>query len=419
MQNLNFAIPILAITASAMVLRRLGVHRRLVVPLAFAAGHGVWFAAIVLIVLVLGGSVGPVLLDVCVDLVAIPLFVVMLVRRPSRPWLYALVAYEVVSLILNVGALTGMSGSVVMTMLTHVAIRIAVAVTAVLALMHFDEITHRVAAGTAPSPDGESHRTRTTKTLESKTLGAGRGPTRFSSAGPEARHERRPPPSGPKTSDITVSGVSTRSAHVARPAAREAGEWVQIQRCKERAMPGGTDTSTLTQPEKHWRADERWTLQHPMFRQRSGRLVGPDQVPPFAALPRARAFIRHLVVIPGRRHRCAVPIGRPDRRVGACLVSGDVVRTRWPFVTSCPGPSGHSGASLMRAEKLRPSSPLGSAATMPILSKSVGGDEPQYPVTKSTGFRHGASNRQTSCEVPASYQMDHLTGGFAELEEPT
>jgi hypothetical protein len=36
----------------------------------------------------------------------------------------------------------------------------------------------------------------------------------------------------------------------------------------------------------------------------------------------------------------AVPIGRPDRRVGACLVSGDAVRTRWQFVTSCPGPAG-------------------------------------------------------------------------------
>lgn len=142
MQNLNFAIPILAIIACAMVLRRLGVHRRLVVPLAFAAGQGVWFVAIVLIVAVLGGSVGAVLLDVSVDLVAIPVFVIMLVRRPSRPWLYALVAYELVSIILNVSALTGMTGSVVVTMLIHVAIRIAVTVTAVLALMHFDEIAH-------------------------------------------------------------------------------------------------------------------------------------------------------------------------------------------------------------------------------------------------------------------------------------
>jgi hypothetical protein len=59
-------------------------------------------------------------------------------------------AYEVVSLILNIGALTGMSGSVAVTMLIHVAIRITVAVTAMLALMHFDEITHRVAPGAAP-----------------------------------------------------------------------------------------------------------------------------------------------------------------------------------------------------------------------------------------------------------------------------
>jgi hypothetical protein len=34
------------------------------------------------------------------------------------------------------------------------------------------------------------------------------------------------------------------------------------------------------------------------------------------------------------------------------------------------------------------------AAIMPILSKSVGGNKPQYPVTKSTRLRHGANARQ-------------------------
>ena len=140
MQNLNFAIPILSITVCWMGLQRLGVHRRLVLPLAFAAGEGVWFAAIVVIVLVFGGDVGSVLLDVCVDLVVIPVLVVMLVRRPSRPWLYALIAYEVLSIILNLGALIGTSGPVVVAMLTHIAIRITVAVTAVMALRHFDEV---------------------------------------------------------------------------------------------------------------------------------------------------------------------------------------------------------------------------------------------------------------------------------------
>lgn len=155
MQNLNFAIPILSITACWMALQRFDVHRRLVPPLALAAGEGVWFAAMMVIVLIFGGSVGSILLDVCIDLVVIPVLVVMLARRPSRPWLYALIAYEVLSIALNIGALIGMSGSVVITMLTHVAIRLATAVTAVIALMHFDEIRPHdtsIPAGAAPKP---------------------------------------------------------------------------------------------------------------------------------------------------------------------------------------------------------------------------------------------------------------------------
>src|SRR5215204_6442367 len=99
-----------------MALVRLGVHRRLAVPLAFAAGQGVWFAAVVVIALFSGGGAGSALLDASLDLVVIPVLVLMLVRRPSRPWLYALIAYEIVCIILNVAALTGMSGSVVVTM---------------------------------------------------------------------------------------------------------------------------------------------------------------------------------------------------------------------------------------------------------------------------------------------------------------
>ena len=153
MQNLNFAIPIIAITVCGMALRRLGVHRRLAVPLAFAAGQGVWFAAVVVIALISGGGAGSALLDASLDLVVIPVLVLMLVRRPSRPWLYALIAYEILCILLNLAALTGMSGSVVVTMLTHVAIRVTAAVTAVMALKHFDEIRPgdaSMAAGTTP-----------------------------------------------------------------------------------------------------------------------------------------------------------------------------------------------------------------------------------------------------------------------------
>jgi hypothetical protein len=152
-RNLDFAIPIIAITVCAMALVRLGVHRRLVAPLAFVAGQGVSYAAFVVIALFSGGGVGSVLLDVSLDLVVIPVLVLMLVRRPSRPWLYALIAYEILATILNVVALTGMSGSVVVTMLIHIAIRVTAAVTAAMALKHFDEIRPgdaSMAAGTTP-----------------------------------------------------------------------------------------------------------------------------------------------------------------------------------------------------------------------------------------------------------------------------
>jgi hypothetical protein len=124
-----------------------------VVPLAFAGGQGVWFAAIVAIAFFSGGGAGSTLVDVALDLVVIPVLVVMLVRRPSRPWLYALVAYESLSTVLNLAALTGMSGPAVVTMLIHVAIRVTAAVTAVIALKHFDEIRPgaiSMAGGTTP-----------------------------------------------------------------------------------------------------------------------------------------------------------------------------------------------------------------------------------------------------------------------------
>ena len=153
MQNLDFAIPILSITVCGMALVRLGVHRRLAVPLAFAAGQAVSFAAVVVIALFFGGGAGSALLDASLDLVVIPVLVLMLVRRPSRRWLYALIAYEILCIILNVAALTGMSGPVVVTMLIHIAIRVTAAVTAAMALKHFDEIRPgdaSMAAGTTP-----------------------------------------------------------------------------------------------------------------------------------------------------------------------------------------------------------------------------------------------------------------------------
>jgi hypothetical protein len=147
MQILNFIIPTVCVALCWLALTRAGVHRRLVPPLAFAGGQGLWFALIVAFVFLFGGNAWPLFLDTCIDLVAIPLLVAMIARRPPRPslrlWLYALVAYEGVSLALNLTALAGMTGALVVALLVHVGIRTTVIVTAVLALRHLDEIGPR------------------------------------------------------------------------------------------------------------------------------------------------------------------------------------------------------------------------------------------------------------------------------------
>jgi hypothetical protein len=51
-------------------------------------------------------------------------------------------------------------------------------------------------------------------------------------------------------------------------------------------------------------------------------------------------FVRHLLVMEVAVIDGAVPIGRTDRRVCACLASRDVVQTRWQSVMSFPGSTG-------------------------------------------------------------------------------
>ena len=51
-----------------------------------------------------------------------------------------------------------------------------------------------------------------------------------------------------------------------------------------------------------------------------------------AALRKTCVCVHHLLVMEVAVIDGAVPIGRTDRRVCACLVSGDVVRTRWHWV---------------------------------------------------------------------------------------
>lgn len=152
---------------------------------------------------------------------------------------------------------------------------------------------------------------------------------------------------------------------------------------------------------------KRWTPGRPVFRRRSGA-ERSQPAPPFSALPRAHGFVCHLPHHPGRRHRWR----RPDRTNGPARACRPRLRRRRPDTTAVvdvlpridrPGeplvvphpypvgdPLGRSGRDGVGA---------GFTGTRPIPSKSVGRDKPQYPVTKSTCFRHGA--RGSVLAVPA------------------
>ena len=55
--GLNAVIPALSVAACWWAFTRLGVHRRLVLPLAFTGGHGVWFLIGVVMTLAIGGGI--------------------------------------------------------------------------------------------------------------------------------------------------------------------------------------------------------------------------------------------------------------------------------------------------------------------------------------------------------------------------
>jgi hypothetical protein len=54
--GLNAVIPALSVAGCWWAFAKLGVHRRLVLPLAFTGGHGVWFLIGMVMTLAIGGS---------------------------------------------------------------------------------------------------------------------------------------------------------------------------------------------------------------------------------------------------------------------------------------------------------------------------------------------------------------------------
>jgi hypothetical protein len=108
--GLNAVIPALSMAACWWAFTRLGVHRRLVLPLAFTGGHGVWFLIGVVMTLAIGGGVHAVI-EVGVETLVVAAIVAWVYASRSSPSLLVLIAYEAVSIVINVVTFTEVGGA--------------------------------------------------------------------------------------------------------------------------------------------------------------------------------------------------------------------------------------------------------------------------------------------------------------------
>src|SRR5689334_17381882 len=104
--GMNAVIPALSVAACWWAFTRLGLHRLLVLPLAFAGGHGIWFFVGMIIALVGGGS-AETLIEVGIETVIVVAIVAWGCIGRSRPALWVLIAYEAVSIGFNAIAWMG------------------------------------------------------------------------------------------------------------------------------------------------------------------------------------------------------------------------------------------------------------------------------------------------------------------------
>lgn len=139
--GLNALIPALSVAACWWTFTRLGLHRRLVLPLAFAGGHGIWFFIGVIMVLSMGGS-ADTMIEVGVETVIIAAIVAWGCISRSRPALCVLIAYEVVSIGFNATAWMGVD-DLRAVLAVHIGLRVATIVGAVLALSRWSEVAPR------------------------------------------------------------------------------------------------------------------------------------------------------------------------------------------------------------------------------------------------------------------------------------
>ena len=136
--GLNILIPALSVAACWWAFTRFGLHRRLVLPLAFAGGHGLWFFIGMIMTLAIGGSAGT-LVEVGIETLIVAVIVAWGCISRSRPALWVLIAYEVVSIVFNAIAWTGVD-DLRPVLAVHIVLRIVAIVGAALALARWSEV---------------------------------------------------------------------------------------------------------------------------------------------------------------------------------------------------------------------------------------------------------------------------------------
>jgi hypothetical protein len=140
--GLNAVIPALSVGACWWAFSRLGVNRRLVLPLAFTGGHGVWFLVGMVMTLAIGGSIQSIV-EVGLETLIVAAIVAWVYASRSRPSLMVLIAYEAVSIVFNAVTFIGVDDALRAVVAVHVGLRIVAIVGAVLALMHRAEFAPR------------------------------------------------------------------------------------------------------------------------------------------------------------------------------------------------------------------------------------------------------------------------------------
>jgi hypothetical protein len=134
-------IPALSVAACWWIFTWVGLHPRLVLPLAVAGGHGLWFFIGTVMALAAGGS-AQTLIEVGLETVIVLAIVAWGCVSRSRPALGVLIAYEVVSIGFNVMAWSG-AGELRPILAVHIALRVIAIAGAALALSRWSEIAPR------------------------------------------------------------------------------------------------------------------------------------------------------------------------------------------------------------------------------------------------------------------------------------